>query len=182
MAESYRPTFAGYNTRMVNYKTVAGAAATTNIDVTNLDGSDIDTKAIILSAKVVVPSTYKANLKTTVVAGTTATTNIAVSGIATSDILRRVLMFAAGVPSDVTAEASITTAGNIQLATTNSTGNTLVVEWNDVSLLPVNVDITDQVSVTTKGHIQVSTDATTGFNIDLIWLDPTASERPYVTV
>lgn len=63
------------------------------------------------------------------VAGAAAVTNIAVAGIATTDTLESVTMFAAGVPSDVTGEASITSAGNIQLSTTNSTGNTLLVRW-----------------------------------------------------
>jgi hypothetical protein len=66
---------------------------------------------------------------TTVVAGAAATTDIAVTGIAVGDTLGSVLMFAAGVPSDVSSEASITSAGNIQLSTTDSTGNQLVVEW-----------------------------------------------------
>lgn len=66
---------------------------------------------------------------TTVVAGTTAATNIAVSGIAVADVIQSVIMYAAGVPSDVTSEASITSAGNIQLDTTDSTGNQLVVSY-----------------------------------------------------
>lgn len=68
---------------------------------------------------------------TEVVAGTTSATNIAVANILTTDTLESVIMFAAGVPSDVTGEASITSNGNIQLSTTNSTGNTLIVRWLD---------------------------------------------------
>lgn len=67
--------------------------------------------------------------KTSVVSGAAAATNIALTGVAPGDTLGSVLMFAGGVPSDVTSEAAITSAGNIQLSTTNSTGNTLVVEW-----------------------------------------------------
>lgn len=64
-----------------------------------------------------------------VVAGTTATTDIAVTGITVADTIVGVIMFAAGVPSDVTSEASVTSAGNIQLSTTNSTGNQLLVTY-----------------------------------------------------
>lgn len=66
---------------------------------------------------------------TTVVAGAAATTDIAVAGITMADTLGSVLMFNSGTPSDVTSEASITSDGNIQLDTTNSSGNQLVVEW-----------------------------------------------------
>lgn len=69
--------------------------------------------------------------KTSVVNGTTAVTNIPVTGIKTTDTLQSVVMFAAGVPSAVTAEASITSDGNVQLSTTNSTGNQLVICWWD---------------------------------------------------
>ena len=71
------------------------------------------------------------NLKFAVVAGAAATTNIAISGIATTDTVLFVLRNAAGTFTDVTSEASITSAGNIQLSTTNTTGSTLVVVWFD---------------------------------------------------
>lgn len=61
------------------------------------------------------------------VAGAAAATNIAVADVKPGDAIVTVTMFAGGVPSDVTAEATITSAGNIQLSTTNSTGNTLQV-------------------------------------------------------
>lgn len=69
-------------------------------------------------------------LKVAVVAGTTAVTNIAVTGILTTGVLKSVLRVASGVPTDVTSEASITSTGNIQLSTTNTTGNVLIVVWN----------------------------------------------------
>lgn len=71
------------------------------------------------------------SLTTTLVAGTTATTNIAVTGIATEDTLQSVLMQdgTTKAVTNVSSEASITSAGNIQLATTDSTGNTLIVNW-----------------------------------------------------
>ena len=62
-----------------------------------------------------------------VVAGATAVTDIAIAGVGLKDQITSVIMFTAGVPSDVTAEASVTSAGNIQLSTTNSSGNTLLV-------------------------------------------------------
>lgn len=68
-------------------------------------------------------------LTTNIGDGTTAATNIAVAGIALEDTLQSVIMFAGGVPSDVTSEASITSAGNIQLSTTDSTGNKLLITW-----------------------------------------------------
>lgn len=70
-------------------------------------------------------------LKTKVVAGAGAGVNIPVTGIATVDTLQSVTMFAAGVPSDVTSAASITSAGNIQLAAVSSTGNMLMVNFWD---------------------------------------------------
>ena len=68
-------------------------------------------------------------LTTKVGTGTTAATNIAVTGIRTVDTLQSVIMFASGVPSDVTADASITSDGNIQLGTVDSSTNQLVVNY-----------------------------------------------------
>lgn len=73
-------------------------------------------------------------LKTAVVSGAAADTDITVAtsdGIAlkSDDTLESVIMFAAGVPSDVTVEASIQSNGKLQLDTTNSTGNKLMVTW-----------------------------------------------------
>jgi len=62
-----------------------------------------------------------------VAAGDTAVTDIAIAGVGLKDQITSVIMFAAGVPSDVTSEASVTSAGNIQLSTTDSSGNTLLV-------------------------------------------------------
>lgn len=61
--------------------------------------------------------------------GAIAVTDITVTGIGSTDTIETVTMFAAGVPSDVTAEASITAADTIQLSTTNSTSNKLVVRY-----------------------------------------------------
>jgi hypothetical protein len=74
-------------------------------------------------------------LKFSVVAGSTAVANIAVTGILTEDTIVAVLRLdrdatAANINlADVTSEASITSNGNIQLTTTNTTGDTLVVVW-----------------------------------------------------
>ena len=76
-------------------------------------------------------------LKVSVVTGAAAVTNIAVTGIATEDTILAVV----GVDGDnatlaltvidVTGEASITSAGNIQCATTNTSTNRLIVFWYD---------------------------------------------------
>lgn len=68
-------------------------------------------------------------LQTATVAGAAAATNIAISGITTQDTIESVVEFAAGVPTDRTAEASITSDGNIQLSTTDTTGDVLLVRW-----------------------------------------------------
>lgn len=77
-------------------------------------------------------------LKITVVAGAAADTNIAISGIKTEDTLLAVLEIqpptaASGdtIKGDRTSEASITSDGNIQLTTTDTTGNQLLVVWWD---------------------------------------------------
>ena len=83
-------------------------------------------------------------LKFTVVNGAAAATNIAVTGIATTDkivsVVKLDFTLAEGTPntrtwkaSDLTSEASITSAGNIQLSTTNTTGEVLLVFWLDIT-------------------------------------------------
>ena len=77
-------------------------------------------------------------LKIAVVAGTTSVANIAISGIATTDKIVAVVRVdldatAANIDvDDLTSEASITSAGNIQLSTTNTTGDKLIVFWLDI--------------------------------------------------
>ena len=68
-------------------------------------------------------------LTQTLVVGAAADTNIAVAGIGVDDTIVSVLHNTAGVLVDVTAEASITSAGNIQLADTDTTGDQLIVLW-----------------------------------------------------
>lgn len=74
--------------------------------------------------------------KVSVVNGAAANTNIAISGISLHDRLIEVVEYqppTAGsgstIVGDRTAEASITSAGNIQLSTTDTTGNQLLVRW-----------------------------------------------------
>lgn len=83
-------------------------------------------------------------LKVSVVAGAAADTNIAIAGIATVDTILAVLRFDIAADTgtdatgnkvadltDLTAEAAITSAGNIQLADTATTGDKLLVLWFD---------------------------------------------------
>ena len=83
-------------------------------------------------------------VKFTVVNGTTAATNIALSGIATTDKIAGVVKLdftlTEGTPntrawdaSDLTSEASVTSAGNIQLSTTDTSGEILLVLWLDIT-------------------------------------------------
>ncbi len=83
-------------------------------------------------------------LKFTVVNGAAAGNNIAVAGIKTGDRLVSVVKLdftlSEGTPntrtweaSDLTSEASIPSDGNIQLSTTNTTGEVLLVLWLDVT-------------------------------------------------
>ena len=83
-------------------------------------------------------------LKFTVVNGATSATNIAVTGIATSDkivsVVKLDFTLSEGTPntrtweaSDLTSEASITSSGNIQLSTTNTSAEVLLVFWLDIS-------------------------------------------------
>jgi hypothetical protein len=79
-------------------------------------------------------------LRTASAAGTTAATNIAITDIKTSDVLAGVFLLnrdatAANIDiSSVLSEASITSNGNIQLSTTNSTGDKLLVFWQPSTL------------------------------------------------
>lgn len=83
-------------------------------------------------------------VKFTVVNGTTAATNIAISGIATTDkivsVVKLDFTLTEGTPntrawdaSDLTSEASVTSAGNIQLSTTDTSGEILLVLWLDIT-------------------------------------------------
>jgi hypothetical protein len=80
---------------------------------------------------------YPVGLKTTVVAGAATATNIAVTDIATTDKIVSCMQVdrnatAANITyADLTSECSITSAGNIQLSTTTTTGDVLVVTWYD---------------------------------------------------
>ena len=74
------------------------------------------------------------SLKKDVLAGTTAATNIALAGATVKrSTVKSVLAFNPLGPSfaDLTAEASIASDGNLQLSTTDTTGQKLIVEWYD---------------------------------------------------
>ena len=72
-------------------------------------------------------------LRVSVLAGTTAAANIAVTGILTTDTIVACLEFttAASIATlaDRTAECSITSNGNIQCSTTNTSSNALLLFW-----------------------------------------------------
>lgn len=77
------------------------------------------------------------NFKIEILAGSTAVNDIAVSGIATSDsILHCSHISITGTIAtmvDITSEVEITSAGNIQLSTTSTSGDTLWLVWVDNS-------------------------------------------------
>lgn len=68
-------------------------------------------------------------LQITLVAGAAAVTNIAIAGITLDAEIVSVLHNTAGVIVDLTTEAAVTSAGNIQLSTTDTTGDQLIVFW-----------------------------------------------------
>jgi len=76
------------------------------------------------------------NKKTITVAGTTAATNIAVADEESNDIKTSAIILACyradGTVGNYLDEASVTSAGNIQLATTETTGFVLAVEYLDI--------------------------------------------------
>lgn len=64
------------------------------------------------------------------VAGAAAATDIAITGIKVTDTIKSVLHFTpSAAMADLTSEASITAAGVIQLSTTATTGDQLIVEY-----------------------------------------------------
>jgi hypothetical protein len=67
-------------------------------------------------------------LTTKVLTGAAANTNIAVAGIATEDTIQSAILFTAGVPSDITANAAITSAGNVQF-TSDTSGKQVVLTY-----------------------------------------------------
>ena len=74
-------------------------------------------------------------LKASAAAGAAVDTNIAVTGIALDDTLVAVIEIdiAGDAVAIRTAEAAITSAGNIQLDTTNTTASHLLILWADKS-------------------------------------------------
>ena len=83
-------------------------------------------------------------VKFTVVNGANINTDIMVSGITTPDkivsVVKLDFTLSEGTPNtrtwqaaDLSGEASITSAGNIQMGTTDTTGEVLLVLWLDLS-------------------------------------------------
>lgn len=71
-------------------------------------------------------------LTVTVAPGALPVTNIPITGINVTDTLLSVIASpATGIPVDRTAQVTITSAGNIQLSTTDTTGQALTVMWFD---------------------------------------------------
>ena len=77
------------------------------------------------------------NLRIDLIDGTTATTNIAVTGIATDDEIifcgHISTKAAIATLADITSEVSVTSAGNIQLSSTDTSSDQLMLMWIDTS-------------------------------------------------
>ena len=78
------------------------------------------------------------NMQVSVLAGTTAATNIAVTGIVTTDeiIWCGHISTAAAIATlaDITSEVSITSDGQVQLSSTDTSSDALLLFWIDTSL------------------------------------------------
>ena len=156
----------GTFSRKLKSTVVSGAAANTNITLAGIDPACDN----IIS----VTALSGGSLKSSVVAGAAATTNIAISGIETTDKIVSVVRLdrdatAANINiSDVTSEASITSNGNIQLSTTNTTGDALLVLWQDYSF--GDADFTASTSIFSRGVIRVSS-STAGAKLLVVYSD-----------
>lgn len=71
----------------------------------------------------------QAGMKPDVLAGAAAATNIAVAGAVVGDVIMGCIHNTAGTLVDVTGEASFTTDGNLQLSTTDTTADQLLLFW-----------------------------------------------------
>lgn len=67
-------------------------------------------------------------LTTVVIDGAAANTSIAVAGLGASDTIQSAIMYAAGVPSNVTANATVYSAGNVRFNVTTA-GNKVVLSF-----------------------------------------------------
>jgi hypothetical protein len=76
-------------------------------------------------------------MRSLILAGTTAAADIAVTDIATNDIIIFAGVFTASSSiasfADLTSECSVTSAGNIQFASTDTSGNDVWLIWEDTS-------------------------------------------------
>lgn len=171
-------TLRNFNTAMVKTADLAGAGAATNIAVTNAAVGDIILQAQAYQRASVLLPLFR---KDALVAGAGSATSIVVTGIVTADSIHRVLAFpGAGTAVtdilDLTSEASITSAGNIQISTTVTTGAKLLVEWEDASAVAQEEDLTSEASFTSAGQLQLASTSTTGRRVRLLWLDLSQAE------
>lgn len=95
----------------VRYDVVAGAAADTNINVAGIAVDDTIVAVLELGLDVTTDDFVTAS-------GSPDTTAAAVTDV-TQTVVKR------------TAEAAITSAGHVQLDTTDTTGKSLLIVWND---------------------------------------------------
>lgn len=142
-------------------KVVAGGTANANLTLTGIATADV-------LVAVLEPASDEA--KQTLVAGAAAVTNIAVAGITTSDKLTAVWEQdgTSGLLTDRTSDASITSAGNIQLGVTNSTGNKLLVFWEQAAAEAV--DRTSVATIHAADTVRVNAD-TSGKSLLVLYVD-----------
>lgn len=72
-------------------------------------------------------------LKQVVVAGAAAATNIAIAGIAVADVIVGCIEFKPATPAILQRTATVTSAGNIQIAGVDTTSSQLLVTYFDVA-------------------------------------------------
>lgn len=99
----------------VHYDVVAGAAADTNINIVGIGVDDTIVAVLELSLDV--------------------TTAAFVTASGAPDTVAQAVTDVAQIVTERTAEAAITSAGHVQLDTTDTTGSTLLVVWHDKSAL-----------------------------------------------
>lgn len=155
-------TFNALNLDALKLNVVSGAATATSIAVTGIVTADH-----VMSVEVD-PENYFA-----LVDGADSATSIAVTGLLTTDELIQVLELETSTnnPADRTAEASISSAGNIQLSTTDTTSDKLAVLYKRPA-----ADLTSEASIHSDGNLQLSTTITTGRTLRVRWYDVSAAE------
>jgi hypothetical protein len=138
---------------------VAGANTNTNIAVAGILTEDTVVNVVEVASR---------QVHEAVASGAAHAVNISVPGIAVGDIIVSVLDFASGVPTDRTSEASVTGAGTIQLSTTDTTGDKLVVTYYHLTD-PAEAS-SKAATITSNGNIQIASD-TRNQMLVVIWFD-----------